>query len=205
MKSMKNLAGQSSSWFKNSWKLWHVFVVSFASDDEDEAPTTSASKQTTKCHIFSRIFRWRKALPSKLFQRFHVTKCYSEIKDEELFLKTFPLNFFGKLTYLGGTILGMKVCTTSWYLAQTKKIFIAKTIKFQSYLKICRGVMKENSSKIFFDPAENRNFDFPNRSLCSKTFTNCILTQILPFLLNFCTFTVIVLSSAVMAKCIKWF
>ena len=95
--------------------------------------------------------------------------------------------------------------TISWHLAQTKKIFIAKTIKFQSYLKICRGVMKENSSKNFFDPAENRNFDFPNRSLCSKTFTNCILTQILPFLLNFCTFTVIVLSSAVMAKCIKWF
>ena len=97
------------------------------------------------------------------------------------------------------------LCTISWHLAQTKKIFIAKTIKFQSYLKICRGVMKENSSKNFFDPDENRNFDFPNRSLCSKTFTNCILTQILPFLLNFCTFTVIVLSSAVMAKCIKWF
>ena len=98
-----------------------------------------------------------------------------------------------------------KQSTTSWHLAQTKKIFIAKTIKFRSYLKICRGVMKENSSKNFFDPAENRNFDFPNRSLCSKTFTNCILTQILLFLLNFCTFTVIVLSSAVMAKCIKWF
>ena len=107
--------------------------------------------------------------------------------------------------FLGSRPFNHKQCTTSWHLAETKKNFIAKTIKFRSYLKICRGVMKENSSKNFFDPAENRNFDFPNRSLCSKTFTNCILTQILPFLLNFCTFTVIVLSSAVMAKCIKWF
>ena len=47
---------------------------------------------------FSRIFRWRKALSSKLFQRFHVTKCYSEIKNEELLLTTIPSNFFGKLT-----------------------------------------------------------------------------------------------------------
>ena len=56
MKSMKNLAELHKSLEKNLEKIWHVFVMSFTSDDEDEAPTTSASKQTTKCHIFSRIF-----------------------------------------------------------------------------------------------------------------------------------------------------
>ena len=34
--------------------------------------------------IFFKIFRWRRALSSKIFHRFHVSKCYSELKKEEL-------------------------------------------------------------------------------------------------------------------------
>ena len=43
--------------------------------------------------IFFKIFRRRRALSSKIFHRFHVSKCYSELKKEELLLQMFLLGF----------------------------------------------------------------------------------------------------------------
>ena len=48
---------------------------------------------------FSRIFRWRRALSSKVFHWFHVAKCYSELKNEELSWKKLAPKLFGKLSY----------------------------------------------------------------------------------------------------------
>ena len=50
-------------------------------------------------YLFSifKNFRWRRALSSKLFQRVHATKWDSELNNEELLSKTFPLKFFRKL------------------------------------------------------------------------------------------------------------
>ena len=55
MKSMKNLAELHKSLEKNLEKNVTFFVVSFASDDEDKAPTTSASKQTKKMSHFQEL------------------------------------------------------------------------------------------------------------------------------------------------------
>ena len=77
------------------------FVVSFASADEDEARRTSASKQTTKCHIFFQEFLQGFVKFSKLCQWFHVAKCYSELKNEELSSKKLPQKLFGKSNFSG--------------------------------------------------------------------------------------------------------
>ena len=74
---------------KNSWKLWHVFVMS--TKRRHRRPANQTYKFPVK---FSRIFRWRKALSSKLFQGFHVAKCDSELNNEALLSKIFALNFF---------------------------------------------------------------------------------------------------------------
>ena len=74
---------------KNSWKLWHVFVMS--TKRRHRQPANQTYKFAVKC---SRIFRWRKALSSKLFQGFHVAKCDSELNNEALLSKIFALNFF---------------------------------------------------------------------------------------------------------------
>ena len=48
---------------------------------------------------FQEFFRWRRALSSKVFHWFHVAKCYSELKNEELSWKKLTPKLFGKLTY----------------------------------------------------------------------------------------------------------
>ena len=48
---------------------------------------------------FFKNFRWRRALSSKVFHWFHVAKCYSEVKNEELSWKKFTSKLFGKLSY----------------------------------------------------------------------------------------------------------
>ena len=48
---------------------------------------------------FSRIFKRRRALSSKVFHWFHVAKCYSELKNEELSWKKLTPKLFGKLSY----------------------------------------------------------------------------------------------------------
>ena len=142
--SLKKFAGQSFSSSKNSWKLWHVFVVSFASADKDEAPTTSASKQTTKCHIFFQEFLQGFVKFSKLCQWFHVAKCCSELKNEELSLKQLPLKFFGKFSYYVFSIqwkpvFGVSFRPKFWpgrngntisvsVLAETRKVFLSFSI-----------------------------------------------------------------------------
>ena len=76
-----------------------------SSGNEDEAPTTSASIQTKTNKFavkFSRIFRWRRALSSKVFHWFHVAKCYSELQNEELSWIKLPPKLFGKLSYWWG-------------------------------------------------------------------------------------------------------
>ena len=50
---------------------------------------------------FSRIFRWRRALSSKVFHWFNVAKCYSELKNEELSSKKLPPKLFGKSNFSG--------------------------------------------------------------------------------------------------------
>ena len=82
---------------------------------------------------------------------------------------------------------------------------MAKTVKFRSFLKIGRGVMGKNNPKTIFAFAENRNSDLQNFPLCNKFFTNYKIIQILPFLLDFCIYTVVGVSCVVMARCIKWF
>ena len=47
---------------------------------------------------FSRIFKRRRALSSKVFHWFHVAKCYSELKNEELSWIKLPPKLFGKLS-----------------------------------------------------------------------------------------------------------
>ena len=130
MKSMKNLAGQSSSSFKNSWKLWHVFVVSFASADEDEAPTTSASKQTTKCHIFFQEFLQGFVKFSKLCQWFHVAKCDSGLNKEELSLKQLPLKFFGNVRTICYCYDITYLCSRITYQTISKLTFFMKLLHF---------------------------------------------------------------------------
>ena len=98
MKSLKNNAGQSSSSSKILEKLWHVFVMSSFTRRRRLA---NQNKQICCqfCCQFFKNFRWRRALSSIVFQWFHVAKCYSELKNEELLLKQLPLKFFGEFSY----------------------------------------------------------------------------------------------------------
>ena len=65
-------------------------------------------------------------------------------------------------------------CTTSWHLSQTKNFFVAKIIKFRSFLKIGRVVMGEKTCKKFFASPENRNSNLQNFSLWSKFFISLV-------------------------------
>ena len=67
MKSMKNLAELHKSLEKILEKLCQVFVMKSSSGDEDEAPTTSASKQTKKMSYFFKNFFQGFVKFSKLF------------------------------------------------------------------------------------------------------------------------------------------
>ena len=58
-----------------------------------------ANQNKQICCQFFKNFRWRRALSSIVFQWFHVAKCYSELKNEELSLKQLPLKFFGEFSY----------------------------------------------------------------------------------------------------------
>ena len=64
---------------------------------------------------FSRIFRWRRALSSKVFHWFHVAKCYSELKNEELSWKKLPPKLFGKLSYQSTDIVICNRPIGYWY------------------------------------------------------------------------------------------
>ena len=78
--------------FLKNCDMFLLWVRLWGADDWQ----TKTNKFTVK---FSRIFRWRRALSSKVFHLFHVAKCYSELKNEELSWKKLTPKLFGKLTY----------------------------------------------------------------------------------------------------------
>ena len=64
--TQKKFAGKSSSTFNLNFFFWHFIVMSSASGADDEAPTTSTSKQTN----FSQIFIPKLKVEYKSWERF---------------------------------------------------------------------------------------------------------------------------------------
>ena len=133
MKSIKNLAGQSSSSSKKFLKIWQQFVC-FG------LPVVSASGAWRRIHNknmsqFFKNFRWRRALSSKVFHWFHDAKCYSEVKNEELSWKKLTSKLFGKLSYCANysTFLA-RLTHTKVTIDYQNKFFTSITKKMSSSL-----------------------------------------------------------------------
>ena len=98
-------------WWGAHWKIfiWCLYVPSTHIYQNQaticlahifSGKTSSQVQCITKtCHNFFKNFRWRRALSSKVFHWFHVAKCYSEVKNEEVSWKKLTSKLFGKLSY----------------------------------------------------------------------------------------------------------
>ena len=86
---------------KNSWKNVTFFCLFWCTGRRRLVFVGWSKTHNKNMSQFSRIFKRRRALSSKVFHWFHVAKCYSELKNEELSLKQLPLKLFGKLSYYG--------------------------------------------------------------------------------------------------------
>ena len=83
---------------ENSWKIVTFFCCEFCFRRRRRGADDQCIKTNNKMSHFLKNFWWRKALSSKLFHWFHVAKCYSELKNEELSWKIITPKLFGKLT-----------------------------------------------------------------------------------------------------------
>ena len=102
MKSMKKFAEPHKSLEKILEKMWHFFCLFWCTVRWRLVLVGWSKTHNKNMSQFSRIFKRRRALSSKVFHWFHVAKCYSELKNEELSWIKLPPKLFGKLSYVYG-------------------------------------------------------------------------------------------------------
>ena len=78
---------------KNSWKLWHVFVRSSASGEEDEVPTNGKPKQTNFLSNFQEFLYGEELCSASYFRYFTLINVIQNRTMKNFCQKSFLWNF----------------------------------------------------------------------------------------------------------------